>query len=121
MRSYHSASADGNNPKPQGRHTSSLPELKSNSPTPAAHDHVKKEEQHDRADEGRKNGAGEAAEGRVHAELPKDPTADEGAHDADDDVTDQPNTANHQRGKYTCNQPDNQPRYEIHCARFLWK
>jgi hypothetical protein len=71
---------------------------------------MKEEEQHDRADKGREDGACKAAEGRGNAELPKDPTADKGANDTDNYVTDQPNTANHQPGEYACNQPDNQPR-----------
>ena len=93
----------------------------SNRLAPAAHDQVKQEEQDNRADERREDGAREAAEWCADAELTKDPAADKGAHDADDDVADQSNAANHQRGKDTGNQPDNQPREEVHNARFLWK
>ena len=49
----------------------------------------KQEEQNARADERDEDDAGKSAEWRGYAERAEDPSADEGANDADDDVPDQ--------------------------------
>ena len=49
----------------------------------------KQKEQDAGADEGDENDAGQSAEWRGYAKRAEDPSADEGADDADDDVPDQ--------------------------------
>jgi hypothetical protein len=85
----------------------------SNSTAPA-HDYVEQEKENDGPDKGSEDRARETAEGRADPELTEDPATYEGPEDADDDVADQPNTADQHRCEYAGYQADYEPGEEIH-------
>src|SRR5215210_2544051 len=72
------------------------------------------DKQYHRTDERREDHAREPAERRAHAQLAKNPTADEGADDTDDDVTYESYTADDQRREYAGDQADDEPCDEVH-------
>jgi hypothetical protein len=85
----------------------------SNSTAPA-HDYVEQEKENDGPDKGSEDRARETAEGRADPELTEDPATYEGPEDADDNVADQPNTADQHRCEYAGYQADYEPGEEIH-------
>jgi hypothetical protein len=78
-----------------------------------APDEAKNQQEHDRANEGDEDGAGQTAKGRSNMERPEDKTAQESPHNPDHDVPNETETtADDRAGQPTSDEADYDPQQE---------